>query len=197
MHTATIKKTTPHPAIRQTAMTLAGHTTDCGRDTANQTGLACAVGGRSDKGLDAGAHNGATTFQQLTQWRGLHLDPLSCVLSSCLRLIGGGLSQLGPDYLPVVGPQFTPRHDRLTHTLDGWAFFNRYTSVLPVANGSHGNIKAFSQNCASTHHLAYRIKWVNTVNVWYFSFFHAVSITRFVLTDQHHVLTLFVFNRAL
>jgi hypothetical protein len=47
-------------------------------------------------------------------------------LGSCLRLIGGGLSQFGPVFMPVYGAHFLTCNFASAERLNGFAVFSRY-----------------------------------------------------------------------
>jgi hypothetical protein len=52
--------------------------------------------------------------------------PLRCGLGSALRLIGGGLSQFGPVFMPVYGAHFLTCNFASAERLNGFAVFSRY-----------------------------------------------------------------------
>lgn len=133
-----IKKTSTHPTARANRCAwLSAHQGSSREETgARETGRGGVwVGGQ--KGLDASAHQGRTAADDLAQGRvggGLHLCPLRG------WLLGGGLGQFGPDFLPVVGAQLLPCHGPARCHLNSRAVLYRHRSTRsPVGHSALDN----------------------------------------------------------
>lgn len=188
-----MKQKNTHPRTpQQTAVWVAKHiNASAGRHAAGKTGR-----GGPGVGMGKGGQRGHPGDKNVTDnGQQSHLDPVRYGLRSCLRRRGVGLGQLWPDFLPIIRAKFAPGHDRPTQNLYCWAFFNRHTSDLPISDGGQRHIKTLSKKHPAADHAGHG---VNRVFPYYFHdlyFLHAAMLTRIVLVDQHHVLTLFVLNQ--
>ena len=108
-----------------------------------------------------------------------------------------GLSQLGPNILPVVRSELLSCDNSLRNTFDAWALLNRDASNFPITYGSDRNGESCRQLAASSYEARCGINWMIFSKLWKTNLGHALTITRFVFPSQHHVLTQGVSNNTL
>ncbi len=84
--------------------------------------------------------------------------PLSRYVSrSCLRNVGGGLGQLGPVFVPVIGPHLLKRYPPTGQPENLLTMFSRNPSGLPVADCSSLNAQLLCEFHAPPQQRARRV----------------------------------------
>lgn len=116
---------------------------------------------------------------------GMHLDPLHRI----------GLHQLGPDVLPVVGAKRDSGHGTPRRSLDRHALLNRHAPGFPVPHGSYRHFQQIGKHRPATDQPAGRVN--RMLRIRRFDEFHTNTLTRFVIFNQHHVVSQTVFNQSL
>lgn len=109
---------------------------------------------------------------------------------SCMRSACEGWSQFWPKVLPIIRPQVFSGDSAAGCSLDARAFFNRDAPDLPISNCGHRHIQACCHSRSATHKAGSHVHRMLGCFVVYG--LHLKMVTRNVLLNQHHVLTLFV-----
>lgn len=123
-----------------------------------------------------------------------HGSGLRYRVSGYPRRIREGFNKFRPVNLPIVWAQLTSSNHRFTQFFDSGAILKRHTTGFPIADGTYRDVKALSKNFTPTDHARNCVDRVLTSHLVDLDCFHGLTLTRFVFTDQHHVMTLNVFN---
>lgn len=137
---------------------------------------------------DAGSRTASTSVTAETL--------IQALISGSRRLRCAGAIQLRPVFLPVFRAHLLQGHPAPGQPNNRLTVFCRDTPRLPVPYGSSLDSELLGQLYAPSQQGTGLVNRVVKPLVWDACLmFHAITLTRFVFINQHHVLTRNVFNR--